>query len=179
MRKSLTLCLAALMLCGTLSLLAACTPDSPDLPAEQTTAQDGQTTASDTQAPDDTPTVQRVPDERNLSAAEYSVLSVVGTDDFGREILPVDGKVNADRYVGMFFFLTLGQHADHSGIYDINKITYEGTYNKAFTRFNTPVTPVGAAHFWGDARIPGILLTGSHKYQRVLSGPRRSFRCTI
>ena len=155
MRKSLTILLAALLLCGTLSLLAACTPDSPDLPAEQTTAQDGQTTdtadtADTTDAPENAPTVQRVPDERNLSAAEYSVLNIVGTDDFGRVIVPVDGKVNADRYVGMFYFLTLGQHANHTGLYDINKITYDGTYNRAFTRFNTPITPVGSAHFWGE-----------------------------
>ena len=127
MRKSLTIILAALLLCGTLGLIAACTPDSPDLPAEQTTAQDGQTTnaadtADTTDAPDNAPTVQRVPDERNLSAAEYSVLNIVGTDDFGRVIVPVDGKVNADRYVGMFYFLTLGQHANHTGLYDINKI---------------------------------------------------------
>ena len=100
--------------------------------------------------PEITPVVERVPDTRELTDAQYSVLNVVGTDDFGRVILPVDGKVNSDRYVGMFYFLTLGQHANHSGIYDVNKITYEGTYNKAFTDYNTPITPVGAAHFWGE-----------------------------
>ncbi|MBQ2255453.1 MAG: hypothetical protein II330_01195, partial [Clostridia bacterium] len=103
-------------------------------------------------------------DERGLSAAEYSVLNIVGTDDFGRMISPVDGKVNSDRYVGMFYFLTLGQHANHTGIYDVDKITYEGTYNKAFTHFNTPITPVGSAHFWGepvwgyyDSRDPWVM----------------------
>lgn len=99
---------------------------------------------------DPAPSIQRVPDERDLTAAQYSVLNIAGTDDFGRVINPVDGKVNDDRYVGMFFFLTLGQHANHTGIYDINKITFDSTYHKAFTAFDTFITPVGSAHFWGE-----------------------------
>lgn len=96
-----------------------------------------------------TPTLTRVPDTRDLTAAQYSVLNITGTDDFGRVISPVDGKVNADRYVGMFYFLTLGQHTNHTGIYDIDEITYGSTYDKAFTDYNTPITPLGSAHFWG------------------------------
>ena len=145
--------LAALLavLC-VVAVFAACTPDTP---APQTTEQptaapETESESATEQEPDDTPTVQRVPDERGLTDAQYSVLNIAGTDDFGRVILPVDGKVNKDRYVGMFYFLTLGQHTNHSGIYDVNKITYEGTYNKAFTRYNTPITPVGSAHFWGE-----------------------------
>lgn len=145
--KLLSALLAVLM---SVAVLAACTPDTPETPEKEsdTGAVDHTTEAESGENP--APTVQRVPDERDLTEAEYSVLNIVGTDDFGRVILPVDGKVNDDRYVGMFYFLTLGQHANHSGIYDINLITYEGTYNKAFTRFNTPITPVGAAHFWGE-----------------------------
>ena len=163
MRKILCALLALLMLFG---VLVACKPDAPvEKPADtaaQTTEADA-ATAPETQ-PDAQPTIERVPDERGLSAATYSVLNITGTDDFGRVILPVDGKVNEDRYVGMFYFLTLGQHANHTGIYDINLITYEGTYNKAFTRFNTPITPVGSAHFWGepvwgyyDSRDPWVM----------------------
>ncbi len=145
MRKSVSTLLVLIML---LCVPAACTPDAPvENPTDtaEQTAQPEVTTQSDAQ-----PTVQRVPDERDLTAAEYSVLNIAGTDDFGRVILPVDGKVNSDRYVGMFYFLTLGQHTNHTGIYDIDKITYEGTYNEAFTQFNTPLTPVGSAHFWGE-----------------------------
>lgn len=163
MRKILCALLALLMLLG---VLVACKPDAPvenpDDTAAQTTQADA-ATEPETQ-PDAQPTVERVPDERGLSAAEYSVLNIVGTDDFGRVIAPVDGKVNTDRYVGMFYFLTLGQHANHTGIYDVNLITYEGTYNKAFSRFNTPITPVGSAHFWGepvwgyyDSRDPWVM----------------------
>ena len=163
MRKILCALLALLML---FCVLVACKPDAPvEKPADtaaQTTEADA-ATEPETQ-PDAQPTIERVPDERGLSAAEYSVLNIVGTDDFGRVIAPVDGKVNSDRYVGMFFFLTLGQHANHTGIYDVNLITYEGTYNKAFSRFNTPITPVGSAHFWGepvwgyyDSRDPWVM----------------------
>ena len=163
MRKNICALLALLML---LCVLVACKPDAPvekpDDTAVQTTEADA-VTEPETQ-PDAQPAIERVPDERGLSAAEYSVLNIVGTDDFGRVILPVDGKVNDDRYVGMFYFLTLGQHANHTGIYDVNLITYEGTYNKAFTRFNTPITPVGSAHFWGepvwgyyDSRDPWVM----------------------
>ena len=163
MRKILCALLALLML---FCVLVACKPDAPvenpDDAAAQTTEADA-ATEPETQ-PDAQPAIERVPDERGLSAAEYSVLNIVGTDDFGRVIAPVDGKVNSDRYVGMFFFLTLGQHANHTGIYDVNLITYEGTYNKAFTRFNTPITPVGSAHFWGepvwgyyDSRDPWVM----------------------
>ena len=163
MRKILCALLALLML---FCVLVACKPDAPvenpDDAAAQTTEADA-ATEPETQ-PDAQPAIERVPDERGLSAAEYSVLNIVGTDDFGRVIAPVDGKVNTDRYVGMFFFLTLGQHANHTGIYDVNLITYEGTYNKAFSRFNTPITPVGSAHFWGepvwgyyDSRDPWVM----------------------
>ena len=167
--RILSFVLAALLL---LAALAACKPDTPDQHekesdtsvADQTTEANTETNTEADTEPEMTPSVQRVPDDRDLTDAEYSVLNIVGTDDFGRVILPVDGKVNDDRYVGMFYFLTLGQHANHSGIYDINQITYEGTFNDAFSKFNTPLTPVGAAHFWGepvwgyyDSRDPWVM----------------------
>ena len=146
LQRYVVLLLATLML---LALLAACTNDTPTEQTTDTATDAPEQTAEGETEPDVQPTVQRVPDERELSAAEYSVLNIVGTDDFGRVILPVDGKVNSDRYVGMFYFLTLGQHANHTGIYDINKITFDSTYHKAFTAFDTFITPVGSAPFWG------------------------------
>ena len=150
-QKYIGFILAALTLLAVLTALMACTSEEGSEQGSQaaTDATTESTTEAETE-PELVPTVERVPDDRNLSAAEYSVLNIVGTDDFGRVIVPVDGKIDSDRYVGMFFFLTLGQHANHTGIYDVNKITYEGTYNKAFTHYNTPITPVGSAHFWGE-----------------------------
>ena len=165
--KFLTLLMALLM---AISPLAACdkTPEQPTdttvgdtdpVTEEPTDVSTEAPTDSVTEAPtegdtepetDPEPSVERVPDDRDLTAAEYSVLNITGTDDFGRVINPVDGKVNADRYVGMFFFLTLGQHTNHTGIYDINKITFDSTYHDAFTKFDTFITPVGSAHFWGE-----------------------------
>ena len=163
--KFLTLFLAFIMV---ISPLTACnkTPEQPDdttvtdfvteAPAETPTEEiDGGATEAPTEENTDPevpsePSVERTPDDRNLTAAQYSVLNITGTDDFGRVINPVDGKVNADRYVGMFYFLTLGQHTNHTGIYDINKITFDSTYHKAFTEFDTFITPVGSAHFWGE-----------------------------
>ena len=163
--KLLTLILALLM---AVSPLAACTGDPSDdttadttaaeTPADETTngateAPTDEAADSTTEAPTDTPdepSVERVPDNRDLTAAQYSVLNITGTDDFGRVISPVDGKMNQDRYVGMFYFLTLGQHANHTGIYDINKITFDSTFHKAFTQYDTFITPVGSAHFWGE-----------------------------
>ncbi len=161
--KYLTLLLAVLM---AISPLAACTgnenpedttagvtesgTEAATAPATEALT-DAETEPAETEPETDpAPSVERVPDERDLTAAQYSVLHIAGTDDFGRIINPVDGKVNDDRYVGMFYFLTLGQHANHTGIYDINLITYEGTYHKAFTDYDTFITPVGSAHFWGE-----------------------------
>ena len=164
--KILTLLLAFLMVMTVISPLTACdkTPEQPadttacdtdpmtDAPTEPTTETPTEApTEGDTEPETDPePSVERVPDDRNLTAARYSVLNITGTDDFGRVINPVDGKVNDDRYVGMFYFLTLGQHSNHTGIYDINKITFDSTYHKAFTEFDTFITPVGSAHFWGE-----------------------------
>ncbi len=154
--QRLSLLLACLLL---VTALAACAPTVPpaDTTPGETSAQDTPTVESpseaDTEAetePDVDPGILRIPDDRDLTAAQYSVLNIAGTDDFGRVISPVDGKVNQDRYVGMFYFLTLGQHTNHSGIYDINLITHEGANLDAFTKYDTFITPVGSAHFWGE-----------------------------
>ena len=162
MNRTVKLIAALLVTCTVLAAFAACnTPENPEqttgvatsTPETEQGSQDATQAETESESgtePAPQPVVDRVTDTRDLTDAQYSVLNVSGTDDFGRVILPVDGKVNDDRYTGMFYFLTLGQHTNHSGIYDVNKITYEGTFNKAFTDFNTPITPVGAAHFWGE-----------------------------
>ena len=76
----------------------------------------------------------RVEDTRNISANEYTVLNLSSTDDYGRIVSPADSK--KDKYVGLFFFLTLGQHAGHDGHYDISKITQYGTHYENFQANN-------------------------------------------
>lgn len=92
---------------------------------------------------------KRVVDTRDITDQEYTSLNIVGTDDYGRKIVTVDGKNDKDAYVGMFFFLSLGQHSNHRGEYDISKITQDGTDLEAF-QGNTRESPLGAAHFWGE-----------------------------
>lgn len=92
---------------------------------------------------------KRVVDTRDITDREYTSLNIVGTDDYGRKIVTVDGKNDEDAYVGMFFFLSLGQHSNHRGEYDISKITQDGTDLEAF-QGNTRESPLGAAHFWGE-----------------------------
>ncbi len=160
--KLLTLVLAVVMV---LSLMASCggrggttetTVSETDAPATEAPSAAPDTeepSEAETEVETDAPavdTVKRVEDTRDLTAAEYSILNITGTDDFGRVINPVDGRIDDDRYVGMFFFLTLGQHDNHNGIFDVNLITAEGTHHKAFTYYDTFITPVGSAHFWGE-----------------------------
>lgn len=92
---------------------------------------------------------KRIEDVRNITPQEYTLYNLAGTDDFNRRIVTVDGKTDADRYVGMFFFLTLGQHENHNGIYDISKITQNGADDDAF-QVNNNLSPLGSAHFWGE-----------------------------
>ena len=93
--------------------------------------------------------VVREKDTRELSAQEYTLLNLSGTDALGRSFLPADEE-NKALYVGMFFYLTLGYHANHSGIYDVSKITNYGKDMDAFYTANNDSSPVGAAHFWGE-----------------------------
>ena len=93
--------------------------------------------------------VVREKDTRELSAQEYTLLNLSGTDALGRTFLPADEE-NKELYVGMFFYLTLGYHANHSGIYDVSKITNYGKDMDAFYTANNDSSPVGAAHFWGE-----------------------------
>ena len=87
-------------------------------------------------------------DVRELNEFEYTALNLGASDDYDRSFTACDTE-NRSRYVGIFFFLTLGYHSNHSGIYDISKITDYGRDIDAFFS-NTEDSPVGAAHFWGE-----------------------------
>ena len=66
---------------------------------------------------------------------------------FGRSFRAA-GKRREGRYCGVFFFLSLGNHEDHTGIYNISEIT-KGEEDCASFFSDTAKSPVGAAHFWG------------------------------
>ena len=107
--KKLTALLLCLVLClSCVAAMASC-DKTPDQPADTTACDTDPVTEAPTEQATETPTegetrpetppepsVERVPDDRNLTAAQYSVLNITGTDDFGRVINPVDGKVYID-----------------------------------------------------------------------------------
>lgn len=76
----------------------------------------------------------------------YDVNKLVGIDEFGRTFQPVfDTK--KDKYVGMFYFLWLGQHGTN-GIYDNTEIL-KNYPDDLFNKKGTKNSPLGQFHFWG------------------------------
>ena len=95
-------------------------------------------------------TIDRVADERDLADTEYTLLNLAGTDALDRTFTSADSE-DKDLYVGMFYFLWLGQHAsEQGGIYDVTEITDDGEDMDAFYTTNDSSSPVGQYHFWGQ-----------------------------
>ncbi|MCQ6562127.1 hypothetical protein [Paenibacillus mendelii] len=82
--------------------------------------------------------------------SSVSIDQLTGTDSLGRK-LPQYGEVSeprADRYVGIFYFLWLGQHGT-KGPFDNTKIIAEAP--EAVHDANHPLWgPKNAFHFWGE-----------------------------
>ena len=94
--------------------------------------------------------INREKDTRGLTSAEYTRLNLSGTDALGRSFETADAE-NKDLYVGMFYFLWLGQHSgEQNGIYDITKITENGANMDAFYYTNDASSPLNKYHFWGE-----------------------------
>lgn len=95
----------------------------------------------------------RIEDLRTANISEFTFNNTVGTDDFGRQVLPVDGKKqDKNRQVGLFYFVHQGGHngSGQDGIYDVNKITKGGTDLDAFFNERTEdskTSPVNQNHF--------------------------------
>ncbi|GHU98014.1 hypothetical protein FACS1894211_01030 [Clostridia bacterium] len=98
----------------------------------------------------------RVDDLRALSSKQYTLLNTTALDDFNRYSPAMDGiKQDKNRYVGMFYFLWLGQHrSQQTGIYDISKnlaqyggraLGFDGDYT-----YSPAPAPYGPYHFWGE-----------------------------
>ena len=84
-------------------------------------------------------------DKRNLSAAEFSVSNLTGTDAVGRKISPVSTK-RKEKYVGIFYSFWLGQHPSlQRSINDIQKILDSGQTFKL-----TDTSDSGQFYFWGE-----------------------------
>jgi hypothetical protein len=74
---------------------------------------------------------------------------IAATDGLGRKFGPVGGE-KADRYVGIFYFLWLGQHlTDKSGIFDNTKLL-ETNPEALWDTNPNDASPEGEFHFWGE-----------------------------
>lgn len=95
--------------------------------------------------------VQRVADERNLTDTEYTVNSITATDALGRYFAP-SAEEKKEKYVGMFYFLWLGQHqgAGQNGIYNISELLENDPDSLWDISASNKVSPTGTYHHWGE-----------------------------
>lgn len=139
-----------LCLCCISAVICGC--NDPEVPVTDTNAA---TDAVSTDAVTD-----EIPAEDNtvyISANDYyndgySNNYVVGIDKLGRSFDASLPKTDKDRQVGIFYFLTLGQHGG-TKIYDTTKILQmeDGLdLMFSFDKSGNSAAPVGAAYFWSE-----------------------------
>ncbi len=82
--------------------------------------------------------------------AEQSMWRLAGTDALNRSFGPSAGKLAAEKTVGVFYSLWLGQHkSGQKAVYDIQKLseTNPEALNDVKGR---PESPLNEFHFWGE-----------------------------
>ncbi|MBR7077891.1 MAG: hypothetical protein IKI41_04015 [Clostridia bacterium] len=90
-----------------------------------------------------------------LTAADYykggkTSNYVTGLDEFGRAFEAVPGeKTDKTRNVGLFYFLTLGQH-NAKDIYDVSKLLEQDNGKDILFYSESKQSPVDEPHFWGE-----------------------------
>lgn len=83
-----------------------------------------------------------------IDTCSATVNSLSATDSLGRSFSPV--KENKERYVGLFYFLWLGQEpSKQSAIYDNTKLLEE-LGDEYWNDFGTYESPADQFHFWGE-----------------------------
>lgn len=97
------------------------------------------------------PPVQTAEDNRNLTPQQYSLYNLTGTDMLGRTLEAADGiKTDKSRYVGIFYFMWLGQHKlEQNGNYNISELE-KNNPQALFDPNNTAESPADNFHFWGE-----------------------------
>jgi len=84
-----------------------------------------------------------------LDTCSETVYSLSGTDALGRSISPV-GSVDGKKYVGLFYFLWMGQEqTKQSAIYDNTKLL-ESLGEEYWADYGTVDSPADQYHFWGE-----------------------------
>ena len=93
--------------------------------------------------------IERVEDTREITEQEYTINNTVAVDSLGRVTVSADGeKTDKQRYVGIFFFCAVGNHASGVGVYDVTKILKE--YGRDFFDTDTEISPANYSHHWGE-----------------------------
>ncbi len=79
--------------------------------------------------------------------AANAVRNLAATDDFGRTFGEA-GERKEGKYVGLFYFVHLGFHGNHRGIYDMSTLAADG-YSAFFNADPQSITsPLGMAHYF-------------------------------
>lgn len=80
----------------------------------------------------------------------YTVNPVIGIDQFERTFGASAGeKSDKERNVGIFYFLTLGQHGGDK-IYDVSKILAMENGLDIMFKSDNEIAPAGKGYFWGE-----------------------------
>ncbi len=83
--------------------------------------------------------------DKNLTLGKLTA-----TDDYNRSFGYTDG-FDEDKYVCLFYFTWLGQHASEmTGEYDITKLMSNVSSNVELWTLNTAATPMNQYHYWGE-----------------------------
>ena len=95
--------------------------------------------------------IERVADNRTLTDNEYTVNNITATDALGRYFGPSSVE-NKEKYVGMFYFLWLGQDqgAGQNGIYNISELLENDPDSLWDISASNKVSPTGTYHHWGE-----------------------------
>lgn len=100
---------------------------------------------------DKLPVYDRVADQRQMDDYAYTVNSIAATDNLGRNFESADTE-NREKYVGIFYFLWLGQHqgAGQNGIYNITDLLMNDPDSLWDISPTNKISPINTYHFWGE-----------------------------
>lgn len=85
-------------------------------------------------------------DTRGLTPQEYSVANLTAVDDYGRTVEVVDPTDVEKRYVGVFYFVWLGEQG-MTGIYDVDQLEKLGENSPLYDPDNNDESPLHQFHF--------------------------------
>lgn len=136
----------------------ATTEAASDLYTEPVSEISSEASSEISESPTETPTAPPTQEETEAPVPErttmdmygdgYNVNMLVGFDEYGRSLSPVSSR-KADKEVGIFYFLWLGQH-NQPEIYDIPSILEQYGEEMLFHTDDPKVSPAWQFHWWEE-----------------------------